>query len=98
MFPGLTTKLSEDIVASAATITQQADLVRVTGNTSIATINTLGSFGGIGSGIVVIVPVDDDVATLTTGNIAVAVTMPQNRATVLVFSHKTGLWYPGAIS
>jgi hypothetical protein len=96
MLPGITSKLSEAAVASAATITQETDLIRVTGTTSIATIRP--NFGGGFSGICVLVPVDGTVATLTTGNIAVAVSMAQNRATVLVFSKKTGTWYPGAIS
>lgn len=96
MFPGLTTKLSEEEVASAATISAKADLVKVTGSTAIATINP--HFGGGFSGIIVIVPVDGAVATLTTGNIAVAVSMPQNRATVLVYSKINDTWYPGAIS
>lgn len=97
MFPGLTTKLSEQEIASAATISVQTDLVKVTGTTSIATINVMGEFGGGNAGIIFIVPTDGDVATLTTGNIAIAVTMAQNRVTVLV-RDKSGTWYPGAIS
>lgn len=95
MTPGLTTKLSESTVASAATIDVKSDLVRVTGSTSIATINP--HFAGF-SGICIIVPVDSNVATLTTGNISLAVTMPADRATVLVYSKEDGIWYPGAIS
>ena len=97
MIPGITTKLSESLVASAATIEVKTDLVRVSGTTSIATIAP-PHYGGGFSGIVILVPVDGNVATLTTGNIAVAVTMAQNRSTVLVFSKATSTWYPGAIS
>lgn len=96
MFPGTTTKLSEDLIASAATVTVKADLVRITGSTAIATINP--NFGGGFSGIVILVPTDGTLGLLTTGNIAIAVTMAQNRATVLVFSKKTSTWYPGAVS
>lgn len=96
MFPGITTKLSEETLATAAEIKPKADLVKLTGTTSIATIN--GQFGGGFSGIIVLVPTEGDVATLTTGNIAVAVTMPDQRATVLVYSKETATWYPGAIS
>ena len=95
MFPGLTTKLSESAFASATTIFPKTDLVRLTGTTAIATIRP--NFGGGFGGILVIVPTADT-ATVTTGNIAIAVTMPANRATVLVFSKLTGTWYPGAIS
>lgn len=96
MFEGTTTKLSEEVLASASTITPRHDLVRLTGSTDIATIN--GQFGGGFSGILVLVPTDGTLGLLTTGNIAVAVTMAQNRATVLVYSKATGTWYPGAIS
>lgn len=96
MFPGTTTKLSETSVASTTVIDQKADLIRITGNTAIATINP--NFGGGFSGICILVPVDSTVGLLTTGNVAIAVTMPVGRATVLVFSKEEQTWYPGAIS
>jgi hypothetical protein len=96
MFPGLTTKISEEELASDTTIAPTKDLVRLTGSTAIGTIRP--QFGGGFSGILIIVPVDGSVATVTTGNIAVAVTMALNRSTVLVYSKETGTWYPGAIS
>lgn len=96
MFPGLNTRLSEVLVASASTISpKQGDLVRLTGSTAIATINP--PFGGF-SGVLILVPLDGTLGLLTTGNIAIAVTMAQSRATVLVYSKKTNTWYPGAIS
>ena len=96
MFPGLTTKLSEDTVASAASVTVRADLIRVTGSTAIA--NILPQFGGGFSGICFLVPVDGALGLLATGNIAVALTMAQNQVTVLVYSKRFGKWFPGAIS
>jgi len=96
MIPGLTTKLSEEVIASAATIYPKTDLVRVTGTTNIATITP--AFGGGFSGILFVVPVDGTVNTVTTGNILVAVAMPVNRATLLVYSKVANKWYPGAIS
>lgn len=96
MIPGLTTKLSEETLASAASISPTKDLVKITGTTQIATINP--AFGGGFSGILVLVPVDGNVDLLTTGNIAVAVTAVENRATVLVYSKADDMWYPGAIS
>lgn len=97
MFPGITTKLSEDVVASTTTITVKADLVRITGTTNVATI-VVGKYGGGFSGMCILVPTDGTVNTVTTGNISVAVAMPQNRATVMVYSKKNNTWYPGAIS
>lgn len=96
MLPGSTTKLSESVLASAATIDPKTDLVRLTGSTDIATINP--HYGGGFPGIIILVPTDGTLGLLTTGNISVAVTMAQNRATVLVYSKATGVWYPGAIS
>lgn len=96
MIPGLTTKLSEETLASAATIFPKADLVILTGTTSLENIRQ--TFGGGFSGFVAIVPKDGVVATVATGNIAIAVSMPQNRVTVLVYSRSQDKWYPGAIS
>lgn len=97
MFPGSTTKLSEELIASATTIYPKADLIRLSGTTAVATI--VPTFGGGFSGILFIVPITaGGVATTTAGNIAAVVTMPINQVTVLVYSKLTGKWYPGAIS
>lgn len=96
MIPGTTTKISESVVASATTIDIKTDMVFLTGSTAIATIRP--HFGGGFSGIVVLIPSDGTLATTTAGNISIVVTMPQNRATVLTYSKRTGVWYPGAIS
>jgi len=97
MFPGLTTRLSEETVASTTSIEVNRDLVLVTGTTDIATI--IPHFVNKQfSGIVFLVPIDGDVALLTTGNIAVAVTCAQDRVTMLVFSKVEQNWKPGAIS
>lgn len=96
MFPGLTTKLSEETLASATTINPTKDLVLLTGTTAVATITP--HFGGGFSGVLFIVPIDGNVATTTAGNISVVVTMPEDRVTVLVYSKTEGTWKPGAIS
>lgn len=96
MIPGTTTKLSEKTVASAATLQVDKDMILLTGTTAIETL--VPHFGGGFSGIVIIVPTEGDVATVTTGNISIAVTMADMRATVLTYSKQTDTWYPGAIS
>jgi len=96
MIPGTTTKLSQETVATTTNVTVKADLVRLTGTTAVATINP--NFGGGFSGMCILVPIDGNVDLLTTGNIAVAVTCAQSRATLMVFSRTDALWYPGAIS
>jgi hypothetical protein len=96
MFTGLVSKFSEETLASAATITPTKDLVNVTGTTTIDTIVPPKN-GGF-SGFVVIVPTAGTVATSTSGNIMVAVSMPINRPTLLVYSKSANKWYPGPIS
>jgi len=96
MIPGITTKLSEDTVASTTTITVKADLIRLTGTTAIATINP--NFGGGFSGVCFFVPVDGTIATTTAGNINKVLSMVINQVTVMVYSKKDQKWYPGAIS
>lgn len=90
--PGLVSKISEDIVASAATIYPKNDMILVSGTTDIATI--VPPYAGF-SGILILVPTAGAVALLTTGNIAVAVTCAQNRATPLFYSKLNNTWYPG---
>lgn len=68
----------------------------MSGSTAIATI--LPPQNGGFSGVVILVPTAGTLGLVTTGNIAVAVTMPQNRATVMVYCKETNVWYPGAIS
>lgn len=100
MFPGLTTKLSEELIALATTIAPKSDLVHVTDTATTTVLTTINmSFGGGFSGILILVNRSgNDITTLTTGNIATAVTIGQNVATVLVFSKATGDWYPGALA
>jgi len=97
MIPGSTTKLSEGVLATAATIAPRSDLVRLTGTTSIATITP--AFAGF-SGLLILVPTAGDVILLTTGNIEITstITMLENRATMLVYSKADNTWYPGAVS
>ena len=96
MLAGTISKVAEQSVASTTTIAPQAELIRVTGSTDIATI-TPPNTGGF-AGLLFLVPVDSDVNLLTTGNVAIAVTCAQSRLTVLAYSPVTSKWYPGAIS
>lgn len=96
MFPGLTTKLSEDTLVTSTTIRPKADLIRLTSTTTISTI--VPYFGGGFSGILFLVPTSGAVALNTAGNILNAVTMANNQPCVLVFSKRIGKWYAGAIS
>lgn len=99
MFPGLTTKVSEANIALATTIAPLTDVSHVTDTTSTTVLATIvPPFGGFSGIIIVINRSGANITTVTTGNIATAVTIAQNLSTVLVFSMSQNKWYPGAIS
>jgi len=100
MFPGLTTKVSEQNIALATTIYPQKDVVIVTSTASTTVVATITPyFGGGFSGIQFIINKSGaSITTVTTGNILTAVTIPQDLAVVLIYSKSLGKWVPGAIS
>jgi len=95
MIPGTTTKLSESVLASAATISPKTDVVYLSGTVSVS--NIVPSFGGGFSGTVFIVCTDGAVSFATSGNIAKAVTSVQNQALQFIYSKRLNKWYPGAL-
>lgn len=95
MIPGTVSKLSEEVLASATTITPKTDVVQLTGTVAVATI--VPPYAGF-SGLLFVVPLDGSVATTTAGNIAVVQTMIVNKVAVLVYSKRTGKWYPHALA
>lgn len=96
MIPGVTSKISEATVASAATINIKADTVYVTGSTAVT--NMIPNFGGGFSGQVLIVTTDGAVAFNTGGNIQKAATTVQNQGLLFVYSKSRGKWFPGPVS
>lgn len=90
MIPGSVSKLTEAAVASAATITAKADLVRVSGSTTINTI--IPGLGTAQGQFLILVPTDGAVTLGTSGNILVGIAMAQNRAVFLAFSKPLGKW------
>jgi len=90
MIPGLQSKLSESVVASADSIFAKSDIVRVTGSTTINTILSplMGS-----PMMVILIPTDGAVTLGTAGNILVGIAMAQNRAVPLFWSKAVGKWY-----
>lgn len=99
MIPGITSKISEGTLAFSTTISPKTDLVHVTDTTSSTVATTIiPPYSGF-SGIMIIVNRSGNpIATLTTGNVATAVAIGSNVATVLVYSKLTGKWYPGALA
>ena len=99
MFPGLTSKLSESLVALATSFQPKSDVIHVTSTASTTVITTMiPSFGGFSGILVVVNRSGASITTVTTGNVQAAVTIPQNQTCLFVFSKITGKWYPGAIS
>jgi hypothetical protein len=100
MFPGLTTKLSEETIALGTTIYPKADLLHVTDTTSTTVLSTISpSFGGGFSGIHIIVNRSGaSFTTVTGGNIETAVTVGENVAVVAVYSKLTNTFYMGALA
>jgi hypothetical protein len=90
MIPGSVSKLSEQTVASAASITAKADIVNVTGSTQINTI--VPGLGTAVSQFLVLNPVSGGITLGTSGNIAVGVTLVQNRPSILVWSKSAQKW------
>lgn len=99
MIPGTTTKLSESIVAAATTIYPKSDLVHITDTTSTTVLSTISPpYSGF-SGIMVLVNRSGaNMTTVTTGNIATAVTIGQNVAIAMVYSKVQSKWYMGALA
>lgn len=92
MIPGYgSTRLKEEVVASAASITVKGDMVRITGTTGVNNIFSPLMVGRDSNLIFVYTP-DAGVALGTTGNIAVGQTLATNRLYALVFSHIAGKW------
>lgn len=98
MFPGLQSKTSEDIVASATTIIAKADLIRITGSTQIETILSPLLLSGRGGVVLFAVAVDGAVVLGTSGNILVGQTLAVNRLYMLVYSNIVDKWYVHAVA
>lgn len=99
MFPGYTTKVSEEIVALSTTISPKKDVIHVTDTTATTAVATIvPPFGGFSGIMVVINRSGNAITTVTTGNIANAVSIPVDQPCVFIFSKLTALWYAGAIS
>ena len=101
MIPGITTKLSEQAVQSAATISVKADLVYLLGTAAVTTIipNYGGGHAGLllliaASGPVVLNPYTPAVPGVSpqVGNILLGLTIATNRVVALVWSKRFQLW------
>lgn len=94
MIPGTTSKLSEEVVASATTIKARTDFIRLTGAVQIETITP--AYGGGFSGVLFIASTSGLVLGAA-GNIFVGATLVANRMYCLVFSKLQAKWYIHAV-
>jgi len=93
MIPGTGhSRISEEVVASATTITVKKDLIRVSGATQIDTILSPLLMGRDGV-VIMMTPTAGNIVLGAGGNIAVGATLIQNRLYVLAYSTVAGKWY-----
>ncbi|MET0787065.1 MAG: hypothetical protein ABWY25_10200 [Paenisporosarcina sp.] len=90
MIPGLQSKLSESVVASAATIVVKTDIAMVSGSTQVDTILSplMGS-----NMMIILIPTAGSIVLGTGGNILIGITAVINRAVWLVWNKRVGKWY-----
>ena len=99
MIPGIQTKVSEEVIALTTTITSLADVSHVTDTTSTTVLATiLAPLQAFSILKIVINRSGANMTTVTTGNIATAVTLGTNVAILFTWSKLTGKWYPGALA
>lgn len=93
MIPGSVSKLSERVVASAATIEAKADIITLTGTTQVNTINP-----GLGTAVgqhLILTTAGAGVTLGTSGNILVGGTVTTSRALYLVWVKSLQKWIVG---
>lgn len=97
MLPGLTSKVSEVLVALTNTLTAKADVIIVNDTTSTTVLATiLPPFGGFGGCQFIINRSGADITTVTTGNILTARTIPVDIAVPVIFSMNLNKYVVGA--
>jgi hypothetical protein len=97
MIPGYgSSRLKEEIVASAATIQLKADLIRLTGVTNVDNIFHPLQAGRNGLLIFVYTP-DAGVTITAAGNVAVAQALVTNRLYAYCWSPQAAKWIPHGV-
>lgn len=97
MIPGYgSSRLKEEVIASAATIVVKADLVRLTGTTQVDNIFSPVNMGRDGVLIFIYTP-DAGVVISAAGNVASTTTLITNRLYAYTFSNIAAKWIPHSI-
>lgn len=97
MIPGFgSSRMKEESVASAASITVKADLIRITGTTQVD--NILSSFLNGSGGLLIFVYTNGAGVTLSAaGNIAVSQALVTNRLYAYAWSDLAQKWIPHGV-
>lgn len=96
MIPGYgSSRLKEDVVASAATILLKADLIRLTGTTQVDNMFSPVNMGRDGLLVAIYTP-DAGVTISAAGNVAVSIALVTNRLYFYAFSNIAAKWIPHA--
>jgi hypothetical protein len=97
MIPGYgPSRVREEIVASAATITLKGDVIRLTGTTQVDNMFTPVNVG-VGGVLVFIYTPDAGVTISAAGNVAVSQALVTNRLYSYVFSNIAAKWIPQGV-
>jgi hypothetical protein len=97
MIPGYgSSRVKEDVVASAATIQLRGDLIRLTGTTTVNTMNCAANVGRDGVLVFIYTP-DAGVIISAAGNVAVTQTLVTNRLYAYIFSNIATKWIPHGV-
>lgn len=97
MFPGFTSKVSEQLVSLDSTIKPKADVIIVNDTTTTTVLATIAPpFGGFGGCQFIINRSGADITTVTTGNILTARTIPVDVPVVLIFSMNLNKYVVGS--
>ncbi len=97
MFPGFTTKVSEEGISLTTTITPKKDVVIVSSTATTTVVATIAPpYGGFGGILFLINRSGADLTTVTTGNILTAATIPVDVAVPFIFSKSLGKYVVGS--
>jgi hypothetical protein len=97
MLPGMTSKVSEVLVALTNSLTAAADVIIVNSTATTTVLATLAPpFGGFGGCQFLINRSGADITTVTTGNILTARTIPVDVPVVLIFSKNLNKYVVGS--
>lgn len=97
MIPGYgSSRLKEEVIASAATIVIKSDLVRLTGTTQVDNMFSPVTMGRDGVLVFIYTP-DAGVTISAAGNVAVSQALVTNRLYAYAFSTIAGKWIPHGV-